>query len=137
MPNTTRRIVMTVPPKEVERPIVYRLVKDFEIVPSILKASINPNDVGMMVLEIVGTAENISRAIEFMRGLGVKIEELGQEIVWNEDKCIHCGACVTFCRFGALRYKDASLRVEFDSDKCTACELCLRACPTRAMEGCF
>lgn len=138
MPRSTRRLVLTFPPEEVEKPVIYRLVKEFDLVPNILKASISPNDVGIMVVELSGDPARLEGAMEFLGGLGVKTEPLSQDILFNEERCIHCGACVTFCPSGALRLRaDGSLRVEFAAEKCTACEFCLRACPTRAMEGRF
>jgi ferredoxin len=133
----TKRFVLTFPPEEVERPYIYRLVKDFDVMPNILRATINPQDVGHMVLELNGKQDAIDRGLDFLRQQGVKVEPLGQEIRMNEDKCIQCGACVGFCPTGALRHERPSMRVVFDEDKCVACELCLSACLTRAMEGRF
>lgn len=137
MPKTTRRVVLTFPPEEVEKPLVYRLVKEFDLVPNILKASIRPFDVGTVILELSGAPGNLEKGVEFLEGLGVKVGELSQDIEWNEELCTHCGACTTFCRFGALRYADETLRVEYVPEKCTACGVCLLACPPRAMRGRF
>jgi len=137
MPKSTRRVVLTFPSEEVEKPVVYRLVKEFDLVPNILKAAISPNDVGTMVIELSGDPAKLESAMEFLGGLGVTVEPLSQDILFNEARCIHCGACVTFCPSGALRIADASRRIEFVADRCTACGFCLRACPTCAMEGKF
>jgi len=133
----TRRFVLTFPPEEVERPYVYRLVKEYDIKPNILRATINPQDVGHMVIELNGKEHSIEKALEFLRNQGVRIEPLGQEIRMNEERCIQCGACVGFCPTGALDHERPSMKVVFDEDKCVACELCLKACLTRAMEGHF
>ena len=50
----TKRFVLTFPPAEVEEPIIYQLVKDYDVRPNILRASINPQEVGTMVLELNG-----------------------------------------------------------------------------------
>jgi ferredoxin len=133
----TRRFVMTFPPEEVERPYIYRLVKEFDLMPNILRASISPQDVGRMVVELNGKQEAIDRGLDFLRGQGIRIEALGQEIRMNESRCIQCGACTGFCPTGALRYERPAMKVVFDEEKCVACELCLSACLTRAMEGHF
>ncbi len=133
----TKRFVLTFPPEEVERPYVYQLVKDYDIMPNILRATINPQDVGHMVLELNGKDEAIEKGLDFLRKQSVKIEPLGQDIKMNEEKCIQCGACVGFCPTGALHHDRPSMKVLFDEDKCVACELCLTACLTRAMEGHF
>ncbi len=133
----TKRFVMTFPPEEVERPYMYRLVKEFDLMPNILRATISPQDVGHMVLELGGKGPAIDKGLEFLRTQGIRIEPLGQDIKMNEEKCIQCGCCAGFCPTGALRQERPSMKVVFEEDKCVACELCLTACPTRAMEGHF
>jgi ferredoxin len=133
----TKRFVMTFPPEEVERPYIYRLVKEFDLMPNILRATISPQDVGQMVLELNGKQDAIDRGLAFLRDQGIRIESLGQEIRMNESRCIQCGACTGFCPTQALRYERPAMKVVFDEDKCVACELCLSACLTRAMEGHF
>jgi len=133
----TKRFVLTFPPAEVQHPVIYHLVREFDIKPNILRAAINPQERGTMVLELNGKKDNIDRALEYLKGLGVVVEPLGQDIAMNEQKCIQCGACVGFCPTGALQYQRPAMQVRFDADQCVACELCLTACLTRAMEGRF
>jgi len=64
----------------------------------------------------------------------VKIQTLSQEVVRNEERCTHCGACITMCPTGAFTLESKTRRVMFDHTKCVGCELCVRACPPRAME---
>ena len=62
------------------------------------------------------------------------MQPLEKDVVRNEQRCTHCGACVTMCPTGAL-YKDIHTReVHFDPDRCIACDLCVPVCPPRAME---
>lgn len=133
----TRRFVLSFPPARVQEPIIYRLVKEFDVVPNILRAAINPQEVGSMVLELRGKKDSLEKAQEYLRGLGVRIEPLGQDFRLNAERCIQCGACTGFCPSGALHFERPAMRVVFDEDQCVACELCLTACLTRAMEGHF
>ena len=96
MPQATRRVVLTFPPSEVEKPLVYRLVKDFEVIPNILKAAITPNSAGTMILELSGLLRNLESAIGWLKGVGIRVEELCHEITWNDERCVHCGACTAF-----------------------------------------
>jgi Pyruvate/2-oxoacid:ferredoxin oxidoreductase delta subunit len=137
MPQATRRVVLSFPHSEVEKPLVYRLVKEFDIVPNILRAAITPNSAGTMILELSGLLKNLEASIDWLKSAGIKVEALSHEIIWNEERCIHCGACTAFCMFGALHHVDDSMRVAFRSEKCAGCEICLSACPTRAMESHF
>lgn len=129
----SKRIVLTFPHKLVDQPIVYKLVKDFDLTFNILQAKITPKEEGLMVLELKGKKENYADGVKYLTSLGVKIQPLSQDVTRNDDKCTHCGACVTICPTGALYIDKSTMKVIFDSDKCIACELCVKACPPRAM----
>jgi len=128
-----KRIVLTFPHKLVDKPIVYKLVKDFDLTFNILQAKIMPNEEGMMVVELEGEKDNYARGVDYLKESGVKIEPLSKEVLRDEDRCTHCGACVTVCPTEALYVDKKTMKVIFDAEKCIACELCVKACPPRAM----
>ena len=129
-----KRVVLHFPTRLVDQPIIYKLVKDYDLVLNVLKASVMPNEEGRMVLELSGTRDNYDKGIKFLQTTGVKIQSLGQDIIRNDERCTHCGVCVTVCPSGALIVDNKTRMVKFDSAECTACELCVLACPPRAME---
>jgi Fe-S-cluster-containing hydrogenase component 2 len=86
------------------------------------------------VLELCGEQEDYDRGIQFLTGTGVKIEALSQSVIRNEEKCTHCGACLTVCPSGAFEVDVVSRKVIFKHENCIACGICLKACPPRAME---
>jgi pyruvate formate lyase activating enzyme len=55
----------------------------------------------------------------------------GQEIWWEERKCIHCLACKQACADGAVVEVANDLRI--DSHQCNLCGACVEACPSQAM----
>jgi len=128
-----KRVVLHFPARRVDQPIIYKLVKDYDLVLNVLKASIMPNEEGRMVMEMSGTRENYDKGIKFLQSAGVKIQSLGQDVIRNDERCTHCGACVAVCPSGALVVDHKTRMVKFDSSECTACELCVLACPPRAM----
>ncbi len=130
----TKRIVLHFPGRLVERPIISRLVKDYDLEFNILRASITPEQEGLMVLELKGNQAEYDKGIEFLIKAGVKIQSLSQDVTRNEERCTHCGACVTVCPPGAFRVDPKTRMVIFDNKKCIACGLCLPACPPHAME---
>lgn len=132
--DISKRVVLHFPPRLVDQPIIYRLVKDYNLVLNILKASITPKEEGLLVLELSGAPENYETGIQYLTEAGVRIQSLGQDIIRNEARCTHCGACVAICPTGALALDPVTRRVNFYEDKCTACELCVLPCPPRAME---
>ncbi|MFA4967024.1 MAG: NIL domain-containing protein [Candidatus Margulisiibacteriota bacterium] len=131
----SKKVVLNFPKNLIDRPIVYKLIKDFDLEFNILKASITPDAEGVMVLELSGDKKKIEDGIKYVKDQGVKVEPLSKDIKVNWDKCVQCGACVSICPTGALYIKDKNtMEVAFDAEKCIACELCIRPCPPRAIE---
>jgi ferredoxin len=130
----SKRIVLRFPKRLVERPIIYRLVKDYDLEFNILKASITPEQEGLLVLELKGNQSEYDRGIDFLIKAGVKIQSLSQDVTRNEDRCTSCGACITVCPTKAFSVEPRTRLVLFDNGKCIACGLCIPACPPRAME---
>jgi len=129
-----KRIVLRFPRRIVERPIIYRLVKDFNLEINILQASISLEQEGLMVMELKGDRKEYDKGIQYLMKTGVKIQALSQDVTRNEERCTHCGACVTVCPTGAFEVDPATRKVNFRNEKCIACALCIKACPPRAME---
>jgi L-aspartate semialdehyde sulfurtransferase ferredoxin len=129
----SKRIVLTFPHKLLDQPIVYKLVKDYDLVFNILQARITPKEEGLMVLEVKGKKEKYAEGIKYLTSLGVKIQPLSQDVTRDDSRCTHCGACLAVCPTEALYIDKKTMKVIFDSEKCIACELCVKACPPRAM----
>ena len=130
----SRRVVLHFPRSSVDQPIIYRLVKDYNLSFNILKASVTPNEEGLLVLELSGERENYEKGVRYLGEVGVGIQPLSRDVTLNEDRCTHCGACITICPTGALALELPSRRVKFLHKKCIVCGLCIKACPPRAME---
>jgi len=127
-------LVLRFPPEIVDQPIVYRLVKDFNLVFNILKAMITPGKEGIMILELSGDKENLEKGLKFLTDVGVDVKTIAQQMAKNEEVCIHCGACTAVCPTGALFVDRQTFQVIYDPEKCTACGFCVSACVTKAME---
>ena len=130
----SQRIVLKFPHRLVDQPIVYRMVKDFDVEFNILKASVTPREEGLMVLELKGEESNLEKALKYAKSIGVTVQPLSKDIKRDDSKCTHCGACVPICPTEALVTDLVTRKVLFYNDKCIACELCIKACPPRAME---
>ena len=130
----SKRIVLHFPKRVVDRPIVCRLAKDYDLEFNILKASITPEEEGLLVLELSGEQEEYDKGIRYLTETGVRIQSLSQNVLRNEERCTHCGACITICPSGAFELDPLTRRVDFYNEKCVTCGLCIKACPPRAME---
>jgi ferredoxin len=130
----SKMLSLRFPKKIVNEPIAVNLVKKFDLSFNILKATIYPRKEGFMVLQLSGHRKNFQRGVRYLKGLGIKVESIGQDIKRDEEICFQCGACTAVCPTGALYIKRPEMEVIFDTDRCSACELCVSACPARAME---
>ena len=130
----SKRIVMRFPRRLVDRPIVSRLVKDYNLDFNILKASVTPEEEGLLVLEITGKQDDYDKGIEYLTKTGVKIQSLSQDVTRNEERCTHCGSCVTVCPADAFQLEPSTKRILFQDEKCIACGICIKTCPPRAMK---
>jgi len=130
----SKSIVLHFPKRLVDRPIVSALVRDFNLDFNILKASVTPEEEGLLVLEVSGKRSDYDKGIEYLAKTGVRIQSLSQDVTRNEERCTHCGACITICPTAAFELEPLTRRVSFLDEKCVACELCIKACPPRAME---
>jgi ferredoxin len=131
---TSRRLVLRFHKRILDKPIVSRLVREYGLDFNILKASITPGEEGLLVMELTGDPRNYEKGMKYLSDTGVDIQSLSQDVVRNEERCTHCGACVAICPTGAFSVDPETRKVLFDNSKCVACEMCLKGCPPRAME---
>lgn len=132
--NISHRLVLHFPPNIVNKPIIYTLVKDYNLAFNIMKASITPDEEGIMVMELSGKEKDYEKGINYLNSLRIKVQPLSQDVRKNDERCTHCGACITFCPTKALYVDRKTMKVYFDNQKCSACEICIKACPPHAME---
>jgi L-aspartate semialdehyde sulfurtransferase ferredoxin len=132
-----KRMILRFKRNTIDKPIVYRLVKDYNLVFNILRANISPKAESMMVMEIEGAEEDYKKGIDYFKELNIDMEPIEQDINRDESKCVHCGVCTSVCAPAALHIDRESMKVEFDYENCVACELCVKVCPVKAMNVFF
>jgi L-aspartate semialdehyde sulfurtransferase ferredoxin len=132
-----KRIILRFKKSTINKPIVYRLIKDYDLIFNILRANVSPKAESMLVLEIEGTDENYFKGMDYLKTWDIDIESIEQDINRDEEKCVHCGLCTSVCATEALDIDRETMRVQFDYEKCVACELCVKVCPVRAMNVYF
>lgn len=129
-----RSLVLHFDPRLVDKPIVSHVVRTYDVDLNILHARITPDEEGTMFLIVSGAEEQIERAVAYLEGVGVRTSVTTKNLVWDEGKCVHCGACVGQCLPKALSVDEKTRRVSYDEAQCIACELCVGACPFGAIE---
>lgn len=134
----TKKIYLYFPKSETEKPIVYQLVKQFDLIVNIFRAKVTSEEEGYLSLEVTGTQENIDRAFEFLNGFDVDIHAGNKGMIWDAGRCGQCGACIAHCPTGALSIIDRDTRqVDFNEDVCIECLACVAACPFGACSSAF
>lgn len=129
----SQKIVIRYTADIVDKPLVCRLARDFDLDFNILHARVLPKREGVLALDLSGRKDNFFKGIAFLKESGLKVELLSKSVTHNDERCVHCGACRAFCSTGALHQDPASMKTLFDPEKCSGCSVCVKACPARAM----
>ncbi len=74
------RLFVSFPESLVERPIVYELVKRFDVVPNIRRANVETNS-GWIILELAGDHDVCDAAIAYLVELGCTVNPMEGDVV--------------------------------------------------------
>ncbi len=134
----TKKYYLFFPKSETEKPIVYHLVKDYNLLINIFRAKVSPQEEGYLSLDITGTPEDIQHGLDYVKTFNVTISEMNKGMVWNVERCTQCGNCTAHCPTHALHIADAATRrVGYDEAECIECLACLEHCPYGACSSAF
>jgi molybdopterin synthase sulfur carrier subunit len=75
-----RRVYLTFNREQCTQPIIYHMVKKFDVVPNIRGASVT-EDLGIMSVEVSGTRDNVEKALEWVRKQGLKVDPIEMNVV--------------------------------------------------------
>ncbi len=136
--NVKKKLLLFFPRYDSEKPIIYHLVKDYNLVVSVFRATITPEEEGHLVLDVVGTEEDFQQGMEFLATCNVTINDSGRGVSRDVDRCTHCGHCVVHCPTSALFIADEKTReVGYNDAECIECQACIRVCPYAACASTF
>ena len=131
----TEKLMLQFHTKIIKKPIVYRIVKDFDLEFNILRAEITSDLEGKMLIEIKGPKGKIEECKAYLLQEGVELRETTRDIILDNDACVNCGVCVSLCIGKALCLKEETYEVDFDKEKCILCGLCSNCCPVNAIKS--
>jgi ABC-type methionine transport system ATPase subunit len=74
------RYYLTYPSALIKEPILYRLVKKFDLVFNIRGASVS-DELGLVAVEFEGPANQVEAAIKWLRQTGVAVEPIEKNVI--------------------------------------------------------
>jgi len=83
-----------------------------------------------LIVDVLG--DNVEHVAELFREKGVEVRKLLKLITWDEERCIHCGACISVCPTRVFTF-NPSWNINLEEEKCVRCEICVKACPLSAL----
>jgi len=114
-------------------PVAYRLARDFNVAVNIIRAQVAPNQIGKLVVELLGDIDQLDAAIEWMGAQGIAVSLANREILIDEESCVDCGLCTGVCPTEALNLDPTTFRLNFTRSRCIVCEQCIPTCPVQAI----
>jgi ferredoxin len=136
--TVTKKLLLYFPKCETEKPIVYHLVKDYDLLVNIFRAKVTPEEDGYLVLDVTGKATDVERAIAWVSTFQVRVDEANKGVRLDEQSCTSCGNCLTHCPTAALTIGDRrTMQLVFDSGLCIECLSCIPVCPFAALRSTF
>ena len=92
----------------VNEPVISRVIREFDVEVNILQASITPEEDGNMFAFFSGERVAVSGALNFLKGKDVRVNLPARNLLWDEELCVHCSACVGQCPSSAFSRSGAS-----------------------------
>jgi ABC-type methionine transport system ATPase subunit len=68
-----RMVTLIFPESLVTEPVIYRLSRQFKIIPHIRRARVSEH-AGELLLELEGDEEELRKGIAYLNGLGIRVE---------------------------------------------------------------
>ena len=80
MDRIHERYYLSYPRTLIREPILYQLVKKFDLIFNIRGASVS-EDMGLVAVEFEGTTDQIERALQWLRQSGVTVEPIEKNVI--------------------------------------------------------
>ncbi|AGK61795.1 hypothetical protein Asulf_01824 [Archaeoglobus sulfaticallidus PM70-1] len=116
--------------KTVREPVISQTTLEKKTLINIIRASVGARE-GELIIEVDDSRAD--EIIEFIESKGVKVTKIYEKIIKDDEKCVHCGACISICPVEVFRL-EYDYRVAADSERCVRCGVCVTVCPLKALE---
>jgi ferredoxin len=115
--------------KSVREPVISKTTLEKNTLINIIRGSVGARE-GELVVEIDDSRAD--EIIEYIKGKGVDVTKIVERISKDDERCVHCGACVSICPVEVFRIEE--FRIVADQDRCIRCGICVNVCPLSALE---
>ena len=130
-----QRAILTFPKDKIGEPIMSRLVRDIGVEINMIHANITPEEDGQIYAILSGSESEVAGAFEYLERVGVRVLVPAHNLIFDETRCVGCGACIGHCPPQAFSFEPESATVRFEEEKCIACNLCIPVCGYGALES--
>jgi ABC-type methionine transport system ATPase subunit len=69
-----RKVHLTYPPHLIDQPIIYELIKKFDVVVNILEANVMPQE-GWLLVAVQGEEQVVKEGLEWISAQGIEVKE--------------------------------------------------------------
>ena len=77
---TSVRLHVSFPEELVDRPMVYEIVKAYDVIPNIRRANVEAHS-GWVILELTGPDDRLDDAIRYLEGVGCTVNRMEGDIL--------------------------------------------------------
>jgi ABC-type methionine transport system ATPase subunit len=74
------RLFVSFPEELVDRPMIYEVVKRFDVVPNIRRANVEQHS-GWVILELNGAPEQLDGSIAYLEGVGCTVNTMEGDVI--------------------------------------------------------
>ena len=74
------RLFVSFPEELVDRPLVYEIIKEFDVVPNIRRANVEGHS-GWLILEVNGEQPQLDAAMAYFEGLGCTVNRMEGDVL--------------------------------------------------------
>jgi MinD superfamily P-loop ATPase len=126
------RILIKFSEELVAKPTTAEIILEHKVPINIITAHVDSKG-GDYLVDIPDEA--LEKMVKAFRQKGAMVT-LPKLIEIDEEKCFHCGACVSLCPVEAITVAE-DFSVNFDKEKCvgSTCSACFEACPAGAIKS--
>jgi len=115
--------------KTSKKPVISLVTLETGALINILRANVGARK-GEMIVEVED--DKLKEVESAFKKLGVEVVELGEGVVKDEEKCMHCGLCISICPVEVFRFNEEK-KVVAEAKHCIHCGVCVSVCPAKAL----